>query len=266
MTNSRVYESDVEKLALDWLEELDWSMLHGPDIAPDELASERASYSDVILRDRLAAAIDSLNSSFPAQAKEEALRKVLLVDSPSLIQRNRAFHKMLTDGIPVEYHRGPSPQPSPSGRGRSEAEGEGAAGDSGGIAHDLVRLINFENPEANDWLVVNQFTVVEGQHNRRPDIVVFVNGLPLAVIELKNPADENATVESARKQFETYKAEIPSLFNTNELLVISDGREARLGTITSPREWFLPWKTIRGDKIAASTDLELETLIKGVFD
>ena len=242
MTNSRVYESDVEKLALDWLEELDWSVLHGPDIAPDELASERASYSDVILRDRLAAAIDSLNPSLPAQAKEEALRKVLLVDSPSLIQRNRAFHKMLTDGVTVEI------------------------AEDGAVRGEQVKLIDFENPEANDWLVVNQFTVIESQHNRRPDIVVFVNGLPLAVIELKNPADENATIETARKQFETYKAEIPSLFNTNELLVISDGREARLGTITSPREWFLPWKTIRGDKIAASTDLELETLIKGVFD
>jgi len=252
-----IAESHVEELALDWFEELGWTTLHGPDIAPEEPASERDSYSDVILRRRLQAAIDWLNPKLPAQAKEEAVRKVLLAHSPSLILRNRTFHRMLTDGIPIEYRWEPSPRASPTGRGTDDAER--------GIAYDSIRLIDFENPNANDWLVVNQFTVVEGQHNRRPDIVVFVNGLPLAVIELKNPADENATIETARKQFETYKVEIPSLFNTNELLVISDGREARMGSITSPREWFLPWKTIKGDKLAASTDLELETLIKGVF-
>ena len=241
MTNCLVYESDVEELALDWFEELGWFALHGPDIAPDEPASERVSYSDVILRGRLVAAIDSLNAKLPTQAKEEALRKVLVADSLSLILRNRAFHRMLTDGVTVEV------------------------AEDGAVRGEQVKLIDYENPDANDWLVVNQFSVEE-KRTRRPDIVVFVNGLPLAVIELKNPTDENATIETARKQFETYKAEIPSLFNANELLVISDGRAARLGTITSPREWFLPWKTIKGDKIAASTDLELETLIKGVFD
>jgi len=238
----KVYESHIEKLALNWFEELEWTVVHGPDISPDEPASERASYSDVILRDRLESAIDSLNSTLPAQAKEEALRKVLVAESPSLILRNRAFHRMLTDGVTVEIT------------------------DNGRVRGEQVKLIDFEHPEANDWLVVNQFTVVEGQHNRRPDIVVFVNGLPLAVIELKNPADENATIETARKQFETYKAEIPSLFATNELLVISDGEQARMGTITSPREWFLPWKTVAGERVAAATELELEVLIKGVFD
>jgi len=239
---SRVSEFALEDAALAWLASEDWQVLNGPAIAPDEPASERDGYSDVVLRGRLESDIDSLNPQLPAQAKEESLRKVLVADSPSLILRNRAFHRMLTDGVAVEV------------------------AEDGAVRGEQVKLIDFENPEANDWLVVNQFTVVEGQHNRRPDIVIFVNGLPLAVIELKNPADENATIETARKQFETYKVEIPSLFNTNELLVISDGREARLGTITSPREWFLPWKTIKGDKIAASTDLELETLIKGVFD
>jgi type I restriction enzyme R subunit len=251
MISPRIHESHIEELALTWFERLEWAVLHGPDIAPDEPASERESYADVILHGRLESAIDSLNPTLPAQAKEEALRKVLHVDSPSLILRNRAFHKLLTDGVTVEV------------------------AEDGAVRGEQVKLVDFETPDANDWLVVNQFTVVDlpasggqagGQHNRRPDIVVFVNGLPLAVIELKNPADENATIETARKQFETYKAEIPSLFNSNEVLVISDGREARLGTITSPREWFLPWKTIRGDKVAASTDLELETLIKGVFD
>ena len=242
MDSARICESQVEEVALEWFGEFDWSILHGPDIAPDEPASERSSYSDVILQGRLEAAIDSLNPTLPAQAKDEALRKVLHVDSPSLVIRNRAFHKMLTDGVTVEV------------------------AEDGAVRGEQVKLIDFENPDANDWLVVNQFTVVEGQHNRRPDIVVFVNGLPLGVIELKNPAGENATIETARKQFETYKTEIPSLFMTNELLVISDGREARMGSLTSTREWFLPWKTIAGDKVAASTDLELETLIKGVFD
>jgi len=185
---TRVFESDVERAALDWFEELDWTVLHGPDIAPGESAAERDFYSDVILRDRLEGAIDSLNPDLPQEAKEEALRKVLHIDSPSLILRNRTFHKMLTDGVTVEIT------------------------DEGRVRGEQVKLIDFENPEANDWLVVNQFTVVEGQHNRRPDIVVFLNGIPLAVIELKNPADESTTIETARKQIETYKAEIPSLF------------------------------------------------------
>jgi len=247
----KVYESHVEQATLGWFEELNWSVLHGPDIAFDGPTPERSSYSDVILCDCLEPAIDSLNPTLPTEAKEEALRKVLHIDSPSLILCNRAFHKMLTDGVTVEI--------TEDGRVRGEQ----------------VKLIDFENPDANDWLVVNQFTVVDlpargaqagGQHNRRPDIVVFVNGLPLAVIELKNPADESATVETARKQFETYKAQIPNLFTTNELLIISDGEQARMGTITSPREWFLPWKTISGERVAAATELELETLIKGVFD
>jgi len=253
-----ITEDTLEQTVLAWFGALNYNVLHGPDIAPDEPASERKSYSDVILRDRLEAAIDSLNPTLPTEAKEEALRKVLHIDSPSLILRNRTFHKMLTDGIPVEYRREPSPRPSPNGRGGTD--------DDSGIAYDSVKLIDFEHPEANDWLVVNQFTVVEGQYNRRPDIVVFVNGLPLAVIELKNPADENATIETARKQIDTYKAEIPSLFTTNELLIISDGEQARMGTITSPREWFLPWKTVAGERVAAATELELEVLIKGVFD
>ena len=248
---NQVTESHVEELALDWFEELEWTVLHGPDIAFDGPTPERTSYSDVILRGRLEAAIDSLNPTLPTEAKEEALRKVLHIDSPSLILRNRTFHKMLTDSVTVEI--------TEDGRVRGEQ----------------VKLIDFKHPEANDWLVVNQFTVADlpargaqagGQHTRRPDIVVFVNGLPLAMIELKNPADENATIETARKQFDTYKAEIPSLFTTNELLVISDGEQARMGTITSPREWFLPWKTVAGERVALATELELEVLIKGVFD
>jgi type I restriction enzyme R subunit len=143
MTTTRICESHVEEAALNWFEELNWSVLHGPDIAPDELLSERESYSDVILRDRLENAIDSLNPTLPAEAKEEALRKFLHVDSPSLVLRNRTFHKMLTDGIPIEYRREPSPQPSPTGRGSTDS--------GSGITYDAIRLIDFDNPEANDW-------------------------------------------------------------------------------------------------------------------
>lgn len=149
-----IAESHIEEAALEWFEKLGWSVLHGPDIAPEEPTSERASYSDVILQGRLETALDSLNPTLPAQAKEEALQKILHIDWPSLILRNRAFHKLLTDGIPVEYQQ----PPSTSGRGN---EGEGVVDDPGGIAHDLVKLIDFENPDANDWLVVNQFTVVD---------------------------------------------------------------------------------------------------------
>ncbi len=239
---ANIAESHVEEAALAWLENLGYEVKSGPDIAPGEPLAERDSYSDVILRDRLEAAIDSLNPDLPREAKEEALRKVLLLDSPSLVLNNRTFHRMLTDGVEVEI-----------------AEDERVRGEQ-------VRLVDFENPGNNDWLVVNQFTVIEGQHNRRPDVVVFLNGLPLAVIELKNPTDENATIESARKQLETYKREIPSLLGYNEILVISDGMEARIGSLTASREWFLPWRTIEGEELAPSTMLPLDVLIKGVFE
>jgi type I restriction enzyme R subunit len=236
-------ESEVEEAALSWFEELGYSVLFGPDLAPGELFSERGSYQDVVLERRLTDAIARLNPHLPPEAHEEAYRKVTRSDSPSLIARNRAFHKMLVDGVNVEY---------------SKSEG--------GIAGAQARLIDFDNPDANDWLAVNQFTVVEGQHERRPDIVLFVNGLPLAVIELKNPADESATIWSAFNQLQTYKAQIPSLFTYNELLVISDGVEARLGSLTANKEWFLPWRTIEGDDVAPPTVSQLGVLVKGVFD
>jgi type I restriction enzyme R subunit len=235
-------ESEVEEAALSWFEELGYSVLFGPDLAPGELFSERGSYQDVVLERRLTDAIARLNPHLPPEAHEEAYRKVTRSDSPSLIARNRAFHKMLVDGVNVEY---------------SKSEG--------GIAGAQARLIDFDNPDANDWLAVNQFTVVEGQHERRPDIVLFVNGLPLAVIELKNPADESA-IWSAFNQLQTYKAQIPSLFTYNELLVISDGVEARLGSLTANKEWFLPWRTIEGDDVAPPTVSQLGVLVKGVFD
>jgi type I restriction enzyme R subunit len=236
-------ESVVEEAALSWFEGLGYSVLFGPDIAPGELFFERTSYQDVVLERRLREAIERLNPELPTEAHDEAFRKATRSESPSLIARNRSFHRMLVDGVAVEY-------------GTPE----------GAIAGAQAKLLDFDDPENNDWLAVNQFTVIEGQHERRPDIVLFVNGLPLAVIELKNPADEKATIWSAFNQLQTYKEQVPSLFTFSELLVVSDGVQARVGSLTASKEWFLPWRTIEGDKVAPTTVSELGVLLKGVFD
>ena len=242
MNLNTIYESDIEEASLGWLADLGYTVLHGPDIAPDTPDAERSSYKEVILEKRLRDAVAHLNSEIPADAQEEAIRKVLHPDSSALIQNNRTFHQILVDGIEVEYH-----QPD------------------GTIRGERVRLVDFDTPENNNWLAVNQFTVVETS-NRRPDIALFINGLPLAVIELKNPTDEKATVLTAFRQIQTYKQEIPTLFTHNEAIVISDGFEARIGSLTADTEWFLPWRTIEGEDEAPSTDLELEVLIRGAFE
>lgn len=236
-------ESHVEEAALSWLRELGYAIGHGPHMAPGEAAAERDSFSDVVLIGRLRSAIHGLNPTIPEEAREEALRKVLRVGSPSLPQTNRHFHAMLRDGVEVEYRRA-----------------------DGSIAGDRVRLIDFDHPQANDWLAVNQFTVIEGQHNRRPDIVIFVNGLPLSVLELKNAADEDATIWSAFQQLQTYKQEIGSLFHYNEVLIVSDGTQARIGSLTANQEWFKVWRTIDGEHDAPQAQLELDVLVRGVFE
>ena len=236
-------ESHLEEATLEWLAELGYAHGHGPDMAPGEPASERDSFSDVVLKGRLREVIHRLNPAIPEEAREEALRKVLRHETTSLIGNNRAFHHYLRDGVPVEYKR-----------------------PDGSVAGDRVRLVDFADPAANDWLAVNQFTVIEGQHNRRPDVILFLNGLPLAVIELKNAADEEATIWSAFSQLQTYKAEIPSLMSYNEMLVVSDGLQARIGSLTANQEWFKVWRTIEGDVDAPKNALELEILIRGVFD
>ena len=236
-------ESHLEEATLEWLAELGYALGHGPDMAPGEPTAERESFSDVVLTGRLREAIQRLNPGIPEEAREEALRKVLRHETTSLIRNNRSFHHHLRDGVPVEYQRA-----------------------DGSIAGDRVRLVDFADVESNDWLAVNQFTVIEGQHNRRPDVILFLNGLPLAVIELKNAADEEATIWSAFSQLQTYKAEIPSLMNYNELLVVSDGLQARIGSLTANQEWFKVWRTIDGDGDAPKSALELEVLIRGVFD
>jgi type I restriction enzyme R subunit len=239
-----ITESEIEQATLNWFKELGYSILYGPDIAPGELLAERASYGDVILEGRLRSALASINPSIPSEAIDDAYRKLIraIHESALLYENNYRFHQMLTDGVDVEYK-------NPEGR----------------IVGDKVWLVDFNDIDNNDWLVINQFTVVEGQNNRRPDIVFFLNGLPVGSIELKNPADENVTIKDAFNQFQTYKKEIPSLFPNNEILIASDGIEAKAGTLTADWEWFLPWRTIEGIEVAPKGLPELEVLIKGIF-
>ena len=236
-------ESIVEEAALGWFKSLGYATKNGKDIEPEGECPERTNFSDVLLKGRVFSALAKLNPTIPVEALDEAFRKLQLADSPSLVANNRNFHRMLIEGILVEYRR-----------------------KDGTIAGDHAKLIDYDDPTENDWLVVNQFTVLEGQINRRPDVVVFVNGLPLAVIELKNPADENATIWSAFNQLQTYKQQVSSLFHFNELLIISDGIEARIGTLTADSERFMPWRTIEGEKLAPATTPQLEVLIAGVFN
>src|SRR5688572_5186572 len=240
-----IAESHVEEAALAWLETLGYTVLHGPDVAAGEPAAERIDPScrDTILERRLRQALTRLNTGLPADAIEDAHRRLVRTDAPSLVERNRDLHRLIVDGVPVEYRRA-----------------------DGSIAGAQTRVIDFGTPDNNDWLAVNQFTVSDAQHTRRPDVVLFVNGLPLAVIELKNPADEDATVWSAFNQLQTYQSQIPALFNANAALVASDGVQARLGSIGAGREWFKPWRTIGGRDDAPARLAELQVVIEGVFE
>ena len=235
-------ESQVEAAVMAWFRELDYATAFGPTIAPGEALSERAAYGDVILLGRLRQSIVRINPKIPTAAHEDAIAKLGRTESQNLYENNRRFHKLLTEGVPVEYQK------------------------DGRAVHDVVWLVDFDKPENNDWLAVNQFTVVEDHHNRRADVVVFINGLPLGILELKSPSDQNATVKNAFNQFQTYKKQIPTLFIANEMLVASDGIEAKCGTLTSDWEWFMPWRTIDGSTVADNGVAGLEVLIKGVFD
>ena len=236
-------EAQVEVGLIELLRELGYEYAFGPDIACDGVRPERTSYADVVLDDRLRQALTRINPDVPSDAIDEAIRKVTRVESPSLIANNRTSHKLVTEGVPVEYH-----------------------GDDGRIVHDSVRLIDFAEPDNNDWLAVNQFTVIENKRNRRADVVVFINGLPIAVAELKNPADETATVKRAFNQLQTYKQDIPVLFTYNEILLVADGLEARHGTITSDWDRFMPWRTIDGTDVAPPTVPQLDVLVQGMFE
>ena len=239
---AKITESVVEQTALAWFESLGYTVESGPAISPGEPGAERGEYDQIVLVGRLQTALENINPNIPPDAIEEAVRKIARADSPSLIENNRRFHRMLTDGVDISYMQ-------------DDRE-----------VHDKVWLLDLEDLDNNDWLAVNQFTVIEDRRNRRPDIVVFVNGLPLGVIELKNPADEKATIRHAFNQLQTYKSDIPGLFIYNELLVISDGLEARGGTLTSGWDRFMPWRTIDGKEVAPRGSVELEVLLKGVFE
>ena len=233
-------EADVEQAALDWLAALGWQIAHGPDIAPDTPGAERDDYGQVVLKRRLRDALSRLNPSLPPAALGEALRKLTRPEGATLEARNREFHRMVVNGVTVEHRAS-----------------------DGAIRGEQALIIDFDNLDNNDWLAVNQFTVTENRNTRRPDVVLFVNGLPLGVIELKNPANEDATVWTAWQQLQTYKAELPSLFSMNEVLIVSDGLAARIGTLTAGREWFKPWRTITGEALADPGLAELQVLLEG---
>ena len=235
-------ESVVEDAALGWIQSLGYAIAHGPEIAPGETAAERKNYEQVVLEDRLRQVLARLNPTLPAEALDDAFRKLTHPEGATPDARNRIIHRWLVDGVTVEHRRA-----------------------DGSIAGAQARVIDFDFPDKNDWLAVNQFTVTENKHTRRVDVVLFINGLPLAVIELKNAADENATIWSAFQQLETYQQEIPTLFAYNAALVVSDGVEARIGALGAGREWFKPWRTIAGEAIADPKLPELLVITEGVF-
>lgn len=238
-------ENLVELAALDIFQELGWSFADPQLIAPDSKNKARGSYGEVILRDVLASAAQRLNPDIPADALEAALEQVKISETPSLIEENRRIHRLLVDGIDGEYRRA-----------------------DGSIKGDKVRLIDFLTASNNVFTVTNQFAVVEGGHNRRPDVVAFINGLPVAVIELKNAASENATISDAFNQLQTYKQQIPSLFRTNAVLITSDGLLARIGSLSAGEDRFMPWRTVTGaqDDFTPEGPKEMDTLLRGVFE
>ena len=241
--SSTFTESHVEDAALEWLGTQEWSTVHGAVIAPGEPNAEREDFGTVFLEGRLNDALRRLNPTLSIEALDDAIRRLTRAEEPTLEARNKSIYRMLAEGVTVEYRR-------PDGR----------------IAGAQANVIDFENPQNNDWLAVNQFTVSENRHTRRPDVVLFVNGLPLVVIELKNAANEEATIWTAFNQLQTYKAELPTLFAYNALMVVSDGIEARLGTLTAGREWLKPWRTVTGQSLADPKLPELQVLLEGVFD
>lgn len=237
-----INEEQVEQLAIEWFKELGYEYFLGVDIAPESENPQRSSYQEVLLQKRLHVSLCKLNPTLPQSAIDEAIHLLKKPQHVTLIQNNRDFHQMLLQGVSVEI--------------KKDEESRG----------DVVKLIDFENPKNNDFVIVNQFTIKGTKCNRRPDVVVFINGLPVSVIELKNPADENADIFKAYNQLQTYKDEIEDLFVCNEALIISDGIHARIGSLTATDERFMYWRTIKNEKDRPRLEYELETLIKGFFN
>ena len=239
---TKISENHIELLAIEELERLGYSYVYGPVIGPDGEQPERINYEEVLLANRVKTAIAKLNTSLSPEIQTEGFKELQRIHSPELLTNNEAFHRMLTEGIPVTKQ---------------------VAGYTRG---DRIWLVDFEKPENNEFIVVNQFTIIEDGKNKRPDLLLFVNGIPLVVIELKNAADENATIKSAFRQIETYKAVIPSLFTYNTFSVISDGLEARAGTLSSGMSRFMAWKSADGKEEASHLVSQLETLITGMLN
>ena len=234
-------ESEVEDMCLNLLRNLGYCVVYGPDISEGGVAEER-KYDEVVLVGRLKDALKLINKSIPEAAIDEAVKKILRTESQEPVANNQFFHKLVTDGVDVQYKR-----------------------EDGTIKDSKVWLFDFKDLSNNEFLAVNQFTIIEERNNRRPDIILFVNGLPLVLIELKNPADAEATISSAFKQFGTYQKEVPSIFRYNEVLVISDGTYAKAGTMTAKEERFSPWKTINAKK-TPKTQPQMEVLTKGMLN
>ncbi|HEY9706471.1 MAG TPA: type I restriction endonuclease, partial [Allocoleopsis sp.] len=236
---TKITEDHIENFAIELLQNLGYQYKHGSILAPDGQQPERENYHEVVLKSRLLYALNNINYHLPENAKQQALRALFDINSSDLINNNEIFHKYLTEGIEVEYQK------------------------DGITRGDKAWLIDFEHPENNDYLVVNQFTIMENNHERRPDLILFINGLPLVVIELKNPQNPQATLLSAYKQLQTYKAEIPSLFIYNAVLIISDGLEAKTGSLSADFSRFLTWKEPETANIKIN---QLEIVINGMLN
>ena len=242
LESARMTEDQLEKETLNWLADVGYSVLYGIDISPDGDNSERTNYQEVVLLERLRAAVNKLNPNIPVAAREDAIKQVVDLGIPVLLSANRHFHRLLITGVPVQYQKD------------NETPG------------DFVRLVDWTTPSQNEWLAINQFSVKGAHHTRRPDIILFVNGLPLVLLELKNPADEAADIWKAYDQIQTYKEQIPDVFQYNEVLVISDGSEARFGSLSSSAEWFMQWRTIDGVALDPLGQFnELETMVRGLL-
>ena len=241
---SNLSEADVEQATLDWLAGLGWAVAHGPDIAPGTPHAERGDYGQVVLEQRLRDALADLNPRLPVAALDDAYRTLTRPEGSTLEARNRDFHRMFVNGVEIEYRE-----------------------DGGRVRGDIVRAVDFDNPANNDFLAVNQFTVTENRELPQAGRGVVRQRLaPERIIELKNPADEDATIWTAWQQLQTYKSELPTLFSMNEALVVSDGIEARIGTLTSGKEWFKPWRTVTGETLADPLITKLQVMLEGVFE
>lgn len=236
-----ITEDQLEQLCLDWFKGIGYDYVCGYDIAPDAATPERSDYRQIVLHERLLKQLQVINPHIPFATLEQAALSVAKPESLILIQNNKAFHQLLLEGVKVEFKQ------------------------DGQDKTDYVQLLDFTTVSNNQFLVVNQYTITGSKGNRRPDVIVFINGLPLAVLELKNPVDNNADIWSAFQQLQTYKDEIPDLFMFNEALVVSDGLEARVGSLTANKERFMAWRTVNNEHDKPLLEYALETLVKGFF-